>query len=257
MTCENYHYLQVPVVVCLPENCWDGRMLDMSNGINTVSKSLHSESRTDTSMPHQSLQTCVSSYSPVQLESTEDLQTWLAEGSHASRSQLPGNEMLTMTNEICGLQQKMSFPQLGLSFAFSKMSQVFARLEKSTWVTGQEDMFHTFTPYCETLPKWGLMRDGELSELTMSVDSTEGKDCGSWPTPRANSAMASTIAPEHAKDTDRCPNLETVVARQQWPTPASRDYKGGRKLETLKNAGRGEDNSLPDKVNAKEGQTGA
>jgi hypothetical protein len=31
-----------------------------------------------------------------------------------------------------------------------------------------------------------------------------------------------------------------------WPTPVARDYKGGRKPETLAKAGRKETNSLPD-----------
>ena len=40
-----------------------------------------------------------------------------------------------------------------------------------------------------------------------------------WPTPRANSAMASTITPEVAWDQNRFPNLETEVGRRTWPTP--------------------------------------
>jgi DNA (cytosine-5)-methyltransferase 1 len=40
------------------------------------------------------------------------------------------------------------------------------------------------------------------------------------------------------------------------PTPTTRDHKGGRKLETLKEAGRNQTNSLPDAVNYKNGQTG-
>ena len=40
-----------------------------------------------------------------------------------------------------------------------------------------------------------------------------------WPTPRANSAMASTITPEVAWDLNRFPNLETEVGRRTWPTP--------------------------------------
>jgi hypothetical protein len=42
-----------------------------------------------------------------------------------------------------------------------------------------------------------------------------------------------------------------------WPTPAARDYKGGRKLETLKEAGRNETNSLPDAVNVANQEVGS
>tara|TARA_R110002049_G_scaffold30898_1_gene105539 strand:+ start:317 stop:583 length:267 start_codon:yes stop_codon:yes gene_type:complete len=56
---------------------------------------------------------------------------------------------------------------------------------------------------------------------------------------------------------DKNPNLETVVARSMWPTPLARDYKGGRKAETLAAAGRNETNSLPDAVNSQMGKTGS
>ena len=44
---------------------------------------------------------------------------------------------------------------------------------------------------------------------------------------------------------------------RMWPTPTARDWKGGRKPETLKKAGRTENNSLPDKVNAQIKTTGS
>ena len=43
---------------------------------------------------------------------------------------------------------------------------------------------------------------------------------------------------------------------KMFPTPCSRDYKGGRKAETLSKAGRTETNSLPDYVNAQNQATG-
>jgi hypothetical protein len=45
---------------------------------------------------------------------------------------------------------------------------------------------------------------------------------------------------------DKFPNLESVVARSLWATPTARDYKGGRKPETLAASGRGETNGLND-----------
>lgn len=52
-------------------------------------------------------------------------------------------------------------------------------------------------------------------------------------------------------------NIGLANQVKNWPTPASRDWKGGRKLDTLEESGRNENNSLPDKVNAKNGDTGA
>jgi hypothetical protein len=36
---------------------------------------------------------------------------------------------------------------------------------------------------CKTWPRWGIMLDGELSELGMSVRHINETECGSWPTP--------------------------------------------------------------------------
>jgi hypothetical protein len=46
---------------------------------------------------------------------------------------------------------------------------------------------------------------------------------GMWPTPRANSAMAATMTAESAWAENRFPNLETVVGRTMWPTPTVQD----------------------------------
>jgi hypothetical protein len=53
------------------------------------------------------------------------------------------------------------------------------------------------------------------------------------------------------------PEQVTNPRKKIWPTPAARDYKGGRKLETLKAAGRNEKNSLPDAVNVANQATGS
>jgi DNA (cytosine-5)-methyltransferase 1 len=53
-----------------------------------------------------------------------------------------------------------------------------------------------------------------------------------WPTPRNCSAMAATITPESAHDPKRNPNLETVVGRTLWPTPAASDNRDRGNLST-------------------------
>jgi hypothetical protein len=75
-----------------------------------------------------------------------------------------------------------------------------------------------------------------------------------WPTPRASSAMAEDIKNLQKRGRDKS-NLEEKVAldlEKMLPTPTARDYKGARKPETLKKAGRNENNSLPDKVAARQ-----
>jgi len=65
-----------------------------------------------------------------------------------------------------------------------------------------------------------------------------------WPTPRSCSAMAAENIGNRVAD--KFPNLESEVARSLWPTPTTRDYKGGRRPETLEASGRGATNNLND-----------
>ena len=67
-----------------------------------------------------------------------------------------------------------------------------------------------------------------------------------WPTPRAR--LTGAVTPSRCYDKNR--NLETALARELWPTPASRDFRhpnalsfaergGGSKGEQLPNAAGG------------------
>ena len=73
-----------------------------------------------------------------------------------------------------------------------------------------------------------------------------------WPTPRSFSAMAANITEKTTRPEGYRGNLEEVVARTMWPTPTTRDYKGGRKPETLAASGRGEMNTLNDAVTVRD-----
>jgi hypothetical protein len=87
--------------------------------------------------------------------------------------------------------------------------------------------------------------------LTMAVQEAEQKKM--WPTPRASAAMSEkseSIKKRVERKGRLGAKLEESVA--MVPTPTARDYKGARKPETLKKAGRNENNSLPDKVAARQ-----
>jgi len=75
---------------------------------------------------------------------------------------------------------------------------------------------------------------------------------GLWPTLRASAAMAEATQNQERRQYKA--KLEQAVA--MWPTPTTRDYKGGRKPETLKASGRGATNSLNDALTC-QGQSGA
>ena len=184
----------------------------------------------DTLMKHQSLQMCVSSYSPVQLNSTEDLLIWLQQDSHVSHSQLQENKMQEKTKEICGLPLSESFAQLGQNIACSKMYPASLEQESkhNVWITGNMDLFGTSTPYSETWPKQGTMQDGVCWEQMIVERITEEKDSGYMPTPntldyldpRSEEAMEKQYQTQR-KGRSAPSNLREWVDPKMWPTPVS------------------------------------
>jgi hypothetical protein len=103
----------------------------------------------------------------------------------------------------------------------------------SLWKTPQCSLLGDYTEFSETWPRWGSMQNGVSYQRQTLVHHTSETASGSWPTPRSCSAMAATITPESAWDKKRNPNLETVVGKSLWPTPAARDGKPTNTLETL------------------------
>jgi hypothetical protein len=110
--------------------------------------------------------------------------------------------------------------------------------DSSLWRTHQCSLLGDLDEFSETWPQWGLMRDGECWEQKTLEQTIRGTESGlseqTWPTPRSCSAMSSTITPESAWKENRFPNLETVVGRRIWPTPASMDHKGSGKTGKLR-----------------------
>jgi hypothetical protein len=101
-----------------------------------------------------------------------------------------------------------------------------------SWRTAQCSFLEDLNECLQTLPRWGMTRNGLLWELPTLELTTSGTGCGlseSWPTPRSCSAMAATITPESAWNEKRNPNLETIVGKRMFPTPCQRDYKGAVK----------------------------
>jgi len=76
-----------------------------------------------------------------------------------------------------------------------------------------------------TLPRWGLMRDGVLSELATLELRTGAKESGLWPTPNAMPAT-SDLGFQCSGDGRKKPNkLGWAVWQQMWPTPTVNDSK--------------------------------
>ena len=86
-------------------------------------------------------------------------------------------------------------------------------------------------------------------QLVPSMLTTEETESGLWRTPmNSDWKNMDTVNQLHLSKQVKDPAL--------WPTPTTRDYKGGRKAETLEAKGRLPTNSLPDLVNSQAGETG-
>ena len=93
--------------------------------------------------------------------------------------------------------------------------------DSSSWKTSQGCFLSGLEPFSETWPRSGTMRRGIAYQLPPSAPLTDETESGSWPTPRACSAMAANFTENTALA--KFPNLETMVARRMWPTPNATD----------------------------------
>jgi len=107
--------------------------------------------------------------------------------------------------ERCGLA--LSLPKTHLCFALGELE-----LSSKTW------------------PRWGIMLDGECSELGMSVRHISETECGSWPTPLARdwkdsgnpekvakSGRDESVPRRCAKDFGKIPSPKLPEWMMGWP----------------------------------------
>ena len=81
--------------------------------------------------------------------------------------------------------------------------------------THQCSLLEDLTESCQTLPAWGLMRDGECWEQPTLALRIRGTESGLWPTPTAHNAKE-TNAPSEAKRNE--PTLASRVGGKLNPT---------------------------------------
>ena len=171
----NYPSLPEPVAAYLEPDCSAGAPSDTSNGTPIASKSSLPESATDTCQLPRSLQTCVSSYSPVPLPNIGELRTWLQRASPASRLAARDNSAEQATNAICG-------PQRGT---------LFATLDRNThcWKTSQGYLLSTtLEQLSPTWPKWATWDRMGAYQQQAKVFRIDERGSLSWRTPLAMDA---------------------------------------------------------------------
>jgi len=184
------------------------------------------ESRTESSTPHQFSAMFVTSSSPVPLNNTEDLRTWLQRDFPVSHFQLPAETREPTTTET-----------------FSpNSSQFFAQLDRedSCWRTSQICLLtNTAEPFSENWPRSGMTCDGIAYRRPPVARLTSATGCGSSERMLCKTPSEYDGRTKHPKKSEyRLGNsgtlsqevtsgfLETVrkwPTDQLWPTPNTLD----------------------------------
>jgi hypothetical protein len=192
-----------------------------------------------------------------------------AVGSPVSRGPLPGSSEAQRMTEISGRSWLPLLKGYGLGGSLGKMCEALLtnRWASSaaflTWKASDIKPSHLLFQLAPSMPRtdeigsglWATpMSSNRGGRSKASIEKGGGitlqQQVKLWPTPRSCSAMAAENIQNRVND--KFPNLESVVARTMWPTPTTRDHKGGRKPETLAESGRGETNSLNDAVTVRD-----
>ena len=150
--------------------------------------------------------------------------------------------------DTCGLSSENTWKQLDLVELCSKTSKVTYRLDS-----------------LQSLATWKKMvttQRGEYSARVKLAHTTKEKESLSWPTATVFDATGGGYPTEivngqykskHSNDPDSAwygAKLADAV-KDNWPTPATRDYKGGQNIETCKAKNRNPmTNNLADAVRA-------
>ena len=129
----------------------------------------------------------------------------------------------TSAQQDGGQASKASAPASGV-----KWRELFKRFDPATssWRT-HRCLFDADLPASSViLPRWGMMRDGALSERLTLALPTSGNVSGLWPTPRANDA-------EKRGDFDLSnPRNGLAAAAKMWPTPCASDNRNRGNADT-------------------------
>jgi len=141
-----------------------------------------------------------------------ELLTWFLAASHVRTSaRLEKAQESTESDPACGGRWRE------LSVKYDRNS--------SSWKTHRCLWAEDLPASSLTLPRWGLMRDGVLSELATLERRIGEKESGLWPTPNAMPAT-SDLGFQCSGDGRKKPNkLGLAVAQQMYPTPLATNTK--------------------------------
>ena len=168
-----------------------------------------------------------------------------AEGSHVSLGVSPGSSEARKMTVTSGRSWLPLLKSYGLDGSLGRMCEA---LLTNRWASSAA--FLTWKA-SDTKPRHLLF------QLAPSMPRTEGIASGLWQTPNAGDGERGTYATKEAMEKRLEMGGQLSLPNQVkhphlWPTPTTRDHKGGRKPETLAESGRGEKNSLNDAVTVRD-----
>jgi hypothetical protein len=99
----------------------------------------------------------------------------------------------------------------------------------SSWRTHQCLFQEVLEESSLTLPRWGLMRNGELSERTTPEHLTSETESGFWPTPQVGMIRGENYTLEtsfkHWQEGRQVHLSQVLRDQRMWPTPLTSDHK--------------------------------
>jgi hypothetical protein len=211
-----------PEAASLERISLDGDLSATSSGTPTASRSSPPESETAFCPSLPSSLTCVSSFSPVQPNSIEELRTYLAQAFPARRSPSRESSLPATIPEICG-------PLLGTAFAWFD-------LDTSSWKTSQGSLLaDTSESSSPTWPRWATWDATACWELPIVEPATSASGYGFVPTPTASDYKSECMSPnlvevraQHSRGVRLTEWLHRLLNGRRMPTPnAGNDHWGG------------------------------
>ncbi len=142
-----------------------------------------------------------------------------------------GSRVRTSAQRDGGQASKASVPASGV-----KWRELFKRYDPATssWKT-HRCLFDVDLPESSViLPRWGMMRDGGLSERLTLALPTSGNVSGLLPTPRATDGSKGSRSIEGTmREMERGRNLDLGMVVKMWPTPNTEGYRSDGELKLL------------------------
>ena len=156
-------------------------------------------------------------FAPLTASLGAELLTWFLEGFHA-RTSAQQAEASASTESAADFGRKWH----ALSVKFDRLT--------SSWKIHHSLFPEDLSESSVILPRWGLMRDGELLELMTLALPTKGKDAGLWRTPGAQDGMRGAYGSAETMNKRLAKGGQLSLANQVkhphlWPTPIATNTK--------------------------------